>query len=55
MNKETFLEKFAKIYQYPYGTSFTKDKGAVDEMDFERYLNKKRYYNPFHVDCPISK
>jgi len=53
MNKETFFEKFAKIYQYPYGTGFSKEKH--DGSDFERYLKKKQHYNPFHVDCPTTK
>lgn len=53
MNKETFFEKFAKIYQYPYGTGFQKD--TEDYSDFERYLKRKQYYNPFHVDCPKTK
>lgn len=50
MNKETFFEKFSKIYKYPYGTGFTPDK--EDYSDFERYLKRKQYFNPFHVDCP---
>jgi len=50
MNKETFLEKFSKIYQYPYGTSFLKGKEKVDDSDFERYLKRKQHFNPFHVD-----
>lgn len=52
MNRETFLEKFSKIYQYPYGTGFTKDN--EDYADFERYLIKKEHYNPFHVDCKAT-
>lgn len=50
MNRETFFEKFAKIYQYPYGTGFAKER--EDCHDFERYLKRKQYFNPFHVDCP---
>jgi hypothetical protein len=53
MNRETFFEKFAKIYQYPYGTGFTKV--TEDYHNFERYLKKKQYYNPFHIDCPKTK
>ena len=55
MNKETFLENFSKIYQYPYGTSFLKGKEKVDDSDFERYLKRKQHFNPFHVDWPKTK
>lgn len=53
MNKETFLEKFSKIYEYPYGSKFQPKR--YKNHDFERYLKRKENYNPFHVDWPSTK
>jgi hypothetical protein len=55
--KPTFLEKFAKIYKYPYGNSFIqKPNEYILETDtFERFVQKKRTLRPFHVECRVTK
>ena len=67
--KPTFLEGFAKIYAYPYGSSFLPRECPQDTFfepvalentiagvaTFERSLLKKRLLRPFHVDCGVTK
>ena len=57
----TFLERFARVYEYPYGQSFLPNMDSVKVAatsqadDFERRLLMKRQYRPFHVDCPVTR
>jgi hypothetical protein len=57
MMRPTFIEKFAKIYQYPYGTSFMPEptKQVFENEEFERFIQKKRTVRPFHLECKITK
>jgi hypothetical protein len=65
--RQTFIEKFAKTYTYPYGTSFTAKTGnkSVDQNSqseaiiaqehCERILLGKRTMRPFHMECPKTQ
>eukprot|EP00347_Sterkiella_histriomuscorum_P003810 403362853 len=55
--KPTFLEKFGKIYTYPYGNSFMQDpvQQNIEQQEFERYVQKKRNFRPFHMECKVTK
>ena len=66
--RQTFIEKFAKTYTYPYGTSFTAKTGnkstdqssqseaLIAQEHCERILLGKRTMRPFHImECPKTQ
>lgn len=53
MQKESFIEKFAKIYEYPYGTGFTK--GITDKLAAYLLKNSKAQAEPSNPLESISK
>lgn len=65
--RQTFIEKFAKTYTYPYGTSFiskSESKSAtqcsqtetiIAQEHCERVLLGKRTMRPFHIECPKTQ
>jgi hypothetical protein len=55
--KPTFLEKFSKIYKYPYGNSFLQNSAEylLEADSFERFVQKKRTLRPFHLECRVTK
>lgn len=55
--RPTFLEKFGRIYTYPYGQSFLPEpvQNTIEQHDFERIIQRKRTLRPFHLECKITK
>ena len=65
--RQTFVEKFSKIYQYPYGHQTASGNELLraesqeltsenlTENAFERFKIGKKRLRPFHLDCQVSK
>jgi hypothetical protein len=58
--KTTFLERFSRVYDYPYGSSYlaseNQPKGTemINDSQFERIILTQRNMRPFHLQCPIT-
>ena len=53
--KTTFLERFARAYDYPYGSSYLSSyiyepgRDISESQVFERVIQGERDMRPFHV------
>jgi len=58
--KQTYMERFSKTYEYPYGSSYLSSylyepgKEIMENAQFERLIQRERDMRPFHVDCPVT-
>ena len=58
--KQTFMERFSKAYEYPYGTSYmssyTYEPGRemVENNAFERIIQGQKSMRPFHLQCGLT-
>ena len=58
--KQTFTERFSRIYDYPYGSSYLSSylsepgREIMENLSFERILQRERDMRPFHVQCPVT-
>ena len=54
------MERFAKVYEYPYGSSYLSSylyepgRLLTENAYFERNLKREREMKPFHIDCDFT-
>lgn len=59
--KQTFMERFSRVYEYPYGTSYLSSyvnesgQEVMENLQFERVLQREREMKPFHLECSVTK